>query len=313
MRGHRDDKVIAEAAKLLRENPGMSRSAAAREVGVAESTLRYGLRRIAEAGVPGRGDPPENDIIRDPEEITVIHRNYSHLDHLYMYPMSDIHKGSPAHHRNRWHEWIDYIAHEPNSTLILNGDLFNVAIVGSKSDVYTEEMTVQDAVEEMAEELRPVQDKIDGIDPGNHEGRLIKLTGLDPAKLVAWHLGAPYFKTAAIIVYQVGEVEYEVFVRHGTGGGGKRPGSKANAMEDQARVIVADAYVTGHVHSQMIFPEEVFVRDGDRYTRRRQYFVGSGSFLRYEDYAAEKGMPPTKIGAPRIRLEGSRKDMHVSI
>lgn len=311
MRGRQDDAIIAKAAQLLRENPGMSKVKAAEEVGINESTLRYGLRRLSEAGVPGRGEPGVGDL--EPEEIEVIHRDYSDLDELYIYPLSDVHKGSKAHHHNKWLEWIDYIAHEPNSSLLLNGDMVNAAVPNSKSDIFTEQMTVQEATEELGDELRVVKDRIDAIDPGNHEARVYRLTGIDPARTVARDLGIPYFQTAAMLVYKVGGVEYEVFVRHGTGGGGKRPGSKANAMEDSARIVVADVYVTGHTHTQMTFPEEIFVREGGRYVRRRQYFVASGSFLRYEDYAAERGMPPTKIGAPRIRLEGSRVDAHVTI
>lgn len=315
-RGKRDDAAIEQAARLLRENPGLSKRAAAEEVGVNESTLRYGLRRLnldAEAGIPSRGDPSLLD--SEVEEIPVIHRDYSHLEELYVYPMSDVHKGAAGHDRARWREWLGYIEATPNTSLILNGDLFNAAILGSKSDIYSEEGNLQTSKYELTAELRPVSDQIDSLNPGNHEDRVWRATGSDPVFDVANLLGiqSRYFNPAALLVYTVGEVEYEMFVRHGTGGGGKRIGSKANNLEDMARVIVADIYTMGHSHTQLIFPQEVFVREGSRVVRRRQYFAASGSFLRYEDYAAARGMPPTKIGAPRIRLEGSRKDVHVSI
>jgi hypothetical protein len=72
-------------------------------------------------------------------------------------------------------------------------------------------------------------------------------------------------------------------------------------------------YVSGHSHSQLVFPRDVFEVKRNRVVRRRQLFVASGSFLNYEGYAAKMGLTPQKIGAPRIRLDAIRKDAHVSV
>jgi hypothetical protein len=71
--------------------------------------------------------------------------------------------------------------------------------------------------------------------------------------------------------------------------------------------------VTGHTHRQAATADEFFERDGAHLRRRRRYFVSSGSFLAYEGYAAARGYVPTRIGAPRIYLNGARRDVHVSI
>jgi len=45
----------------------------------------------------------------------------------------------------------------------------------------------------------------------------------------------------------------------------------------------------------------------------KQAFVSAGSFLKYGGYAERKGLPITKTGTPRIRFDGTRKDIHVSL
>jgi len=51
-----------------------------------------------------------------------------------------------------------------------------------------------------------------------------------------------------------------------------------------------------------------------RVIRKRQIIVSCGSFLDWdESYAEQKQMPPSKLGSPRIRLDGTTNDIHVSL
>jgi hypothetical protein len=97
-------------------------------------------------------------------------------------------------------------------------------------------------------------------------------------------------------------------MRHGTGNG-----QSLAQLSKSGSVIRADIYVTGHTHRQAVTADDFFVRSGGRVKREKRYFVSSGSFLGYERYAAERGYPPSRLGAPRIFLDGSRWDVHVSI
>ena len=91
-------------------------------------------------------------------------------------------------------------------------------------------------------------------------------------------------------------------------------GAAVNRLEKQERIIDADIYVSGHTHTQVCFPKNIFVpNDQGGYSRRKRLFVCSGSFLAYEDYAATAGFPPAHIGAPRIFLGGERWDVHGSV
>lgn len=243
-------------------------------------------------------------------EIPVITRDYSHLGALRVYPLGDVHLGAQRHEAERWKEWLAYLASEPATSLMGTGDFLNAAIIGSKSDTYLETMTPQQAKWLLVEQLKPLatQGRLDVLAPGNHEARIHRATGDCPIYDCARALDVPYAKAACLLVYRVGDITYEIYMRHGSGNG-----QSLAQLGKSALVISADAYVTGHTHRIACTADEYFQRVGDRCVRRRRYYVSSGSFLAYEDYAAERGYTPTRIGAPRIFLNGRRHEIHVSV
>jgi hypothetical protein len=246
------------------------------------------------------------------EEIPVIRRDYSDQAQHHLYALGDVHKGAKMHDRDRWREWLDYLGGVPDVSLLLNGDLFNAAIIGAVSDVYDETMTVGDAKWELVEEVRPLaeQGKIDGANPGNHENRITKAIGDCPVRDLCRVLGVNYFPASALFIYVVGDVEYKVFVRHGTGNGQSLAG-----LEKGANVVDADLFLTGHTHKVGVTANDIFVLNeaGDRLERKHRYFASSGSFLALESYAAQRGYSPTRLGAPRVFFDGRRHDIRVSV
>lgn len=284
---------------------GASIRSVARKIGVNESSLRRRYHRRG-AGVP---DALQSSVA-DPEEIPVIVRDYSSQPHHYVYPLGDLHKGSGKHQGRRWREWLAYLCDEPDRSLLNTGDNFNSAIIGSKSDVYDETMRVGEAKRELREELRPLaeQNRVDLMMPGNHEDRITRAVGDCPVWDVAEFLDIPYVRASALVVYLVGDVQYELYVRHGTGNG-----QSLATLQKSALTISADVYVTGHTHRQAVTADDYFYRDGNVCTRRHRYFVNSGSFIGLENYAAQRGYAPTRIGAPRIFFDGRRHDVHVSL
>lgn len=291
-------EAVAEA---LQASPSIA--AAARSLGIAPRTLQERVQK----GVY------DDALTSDPsfvEEVPVIVRDYSHLDHLYVYPLGDVHIGAMKHDRARWEEWLDYLESNGNTSLLGTGDFLNAGIIGSKSEVYDEQYTVGGAKRRLIEDLRPLatQGRIDALAVGNHEERVFRAIGDCPIEDTCDRLELPYVKHAAMIVYLVGGRSYEVYLRHGTGNG-----QHLAQLNKSASVAHADVYVTGHTHRQAATADEFFVREGRRMKRRRRYFVSSGSFLAYEGYAAARGYVPSRLGAPRIYLNGERHDVHVSI
>lgn len=301
--------LLAQAEELIAS--GLSATQAARTLGLSESGLRGARKRGPSHD--REHDPLEHDISEGYVEIPVIHRDYSHLPYLKVYPLGDVHKGAPAHDSDRWQQWVRYLAEHDDTSMIGTGDFLNSAIKGSVSETYDETGPVGEMKRELWRELEPVAGRIDVLIPGNHEARIYRAVGDCPIRDVADFLRCPYAQNVCLLVYKVGRVEYQFYLRHGTGGG--QVGARAGRLQKQAQTCLADVYVSGHTHQSLVFPEEIFQYDAvsGEVKRRRRYFVSSGSFLRYEGYAAGNAYAPTKIGAPRVTLSGESHDIHVSI
>lgn len=328
------------------EKSGGEITAAARTLGMKRTTLDSRLR--ADSDLWGKvqtirsemqGGRSSDGLSEDPEtllsEIPIFHLDYSDYPSLHNYPLSDVHIGSPHFAEEVWDQWTDYLVSTPGVSTMLNGDGLNAALTTSVSDVYSEKMAPGEAAALLERKLKPMADKgiLDGITRGNHESRIWRAAGLDPLEFLADKLAVPYTPHGMLLVYHVGDQVYRTFVRHGTGNGAGTVGAQANQLERAARIIEADIFVTGHTHSQLAFPRDVFrlqrelggeqvplgpggraytVR-GDCVKRHKMMFVSSGSFLAYEPYAAERGYPPAHIGAPRIFMDGRTKDVHASV
>jgi predicted phosphodiesterase len=282
--------------------------ALANHLTVPRTTLRDHINRLGmREAVNAVRERPE--VVR-PDEIPIIYRDYSDQDKHYIYPLGDVHLGAKQHNADMWREWLEYLHDRKAASLLATGDMLNTAILGSKSDVYDEQMTVGEAKRAMRAQLTPLaQDgRIDAMVPGNHEHRITAATGDCPIQDICDSLTIPYIEAAALIVYRVGDVEYEVYLRHGTGNG-----QALASLAKAGTVIRADVYVTGHIHRQAATVEDFFVRKGSAVQRERRHFVSSGSFLGYEKYAAVRGYSPGRLGAPRIFLDGRRHDIHISL
>lgn len=315
------EEQIAKGLELTAPGPNqLSIAEAARRVGASAAGLRYHVNgRNRRSGV---GHEPLPDDQRDPladspslGSVPVIPLDYSKSAALKVYPLGDVHVGSPAHEASKWQEWLDFLAAQDDVSIILTGDLFNAALKDSKSETYDETMTVGAALGLLREQLEPVKDKIDLMIPGNHEERVYRAAGIEPVGVLADMLGVPYARKVALLHYTVGVASYQVYLRHGTGmNGGGGLGSKLNALERAAKAVRADIYLSGHTHVQTIARDRVFEVGADGEPRwRRRLFLGSGSFVGYEEYAAERAFVAGDIGAPRIRLDGTRRDAHASL
>lgn len=245
-------------------------------------------------------------------EIPVIRRDYSHLKKLRVYPLGDVHIGSPAHNRSKWINWLKYIESAGDTSMLGTGDFLNSALKTSVSDTYEEVMTVGAAKRQLRRDLQPLAEKglIDGLIRGNHEDRIWKSVGDCPIEDVADFLKVPYASASALFVYVVGDQEYTVYMRHGTGNG-----QSPAALLKAGNIIHADVFVSGHTHRQGVVLEDLFMPDlkRDVVERTARRFVSSGSFLQYERYCATRGYQPAHLGAPRITMSGTDHDVRVSV
>ena len=277
-------------------------------LGVPRTTLRDHIYRLGmREAINAARELPDTE---EPIEMPLIQRDYSHETRHYLYAIGDVHIGAKSHHSKMWQQWLNFLMAKENASLLGTGDFLNTAILGSKSDVYDEKMTVGEAKRLLIDQLRPLAEagRIDALMPGNHEDRITRSIGDCPIRDVADALAVPYVEAAGMFLYQIGTVQYRCFVRHGTGNG-----QALSALTKGRSVIPADLYLTGHTHRQQVLAEDVFDVESNRVGRKKWYAVSSGSFLGYEKYAAQRGYSPGRLGAPRIFMDGKRHDLHVSI
>ena len=251
-----------------------------------------------------------------------ITKELGNLEYAYILPIGDMHLGDPHFAKKKFLDLRDWILAKPNCYVVLVGDILNCATRSSKSDIYAENMNPNQAKNYAVELLTPIKDRIIASCGGNHEERIYRESGFDVGESLANELGMPYDKDGIMVNVKFdpnpnlrkGKINYTVYVNHGFGGGATK-GAKINAVNKLSSIILADLYLAGHVHFATVYKDSFFIPDTrngkiDKVTRT---FVSAGSFLDYGGYAERMGLPPAKLGTPRIRIDGRKKDLHVSI
>lgn len=238
----------------------------------------------------------------------------------YIIPISDTHIGDPEFKEQKLINYIKWIKETPNARVILVGDIMNTAIKDSVSDGYAETMNPNQQLKYATALFEPIRDKIIAVTDGNHERRIQRSTSINTTELLAQNLGAYYRENGLFLKVKLGKdyhhnrVVYTIYATHGFGGG-KKPGAKANNLKSLAEIVLADVYIMGHVHHMTTFQDIFYVPDTrtNSVTELKRTYVSSSSFVGWGGYSERCGFSPSKLGTPRIRLAGDRKDVHVSI
>ena len=236
-------------------------------------------------------------------------------------PLSDLHLGDAHCDAKLVRSCIDTIMQDDNMYTVLDGDLMNTAIAGSKSDVYGETMPPMEQLERCTEIFKPLADsgKILAVLTGNHEERIARSVGVNMTQVMSKQLGLSdvYSSTSTLLFLRFGKSKrqegrrqvYSVYINHGNGGGGRRAGSKVNAMEDMAKIITADVYVMGHTHQPASFRKCHYMVNPSNQTvsLREQLFVNTAAFLDWDgSYGDRAGYQPNSKVPPIITLDNER-------
>lgn len=240
--------------------------------------------------------------------------------HAYIIPIGDIHIGDPHFNEQKLIKYLNWITETPEARIILVGDIMNTATKDSVSDSYHETMNPNEQLRYATKLFEPVKDRIIAITDGNHERRIQKSTSIDTTEILAQNLGAHYEPDGIMLKIRFGKdkhlnkLVYTIYATHGFGGG-KKPGGKANNLQSLANIVLADCYIMAHIHWMTTFQDIYFVPDTrtNEVKEVKRTFVSSGSFVGWGGYAQWQGFPAAKLGTPRIRLDGYKKDVHVSI
>ena len=241
----------------------------------------------------------------------------SNIDKLTIIPISDVHIGDKTSDLKAFKEVLERIKNESNTFTILNGDLCNIALKNSKSDVYNDELTPMEQVLQIIKFLEPIRSKVLVLSNGNHEDRITKDTSIDVLYLVAkqLHLEQVYSPSWWYLYLSFGKdikgrkVNYTLTGYHGSGGG-RKSGGKINRLEEMSQVVIADIYLMGHTHKPIATKGIIYTPyyQSKTLTKQEMYYLMSNSFVQYEgSYAEKMGMIPSHNGITEAILGGKNK------
>ena len=241
-----------------------------------------------------------------------------------LYPFGDIHLGSPQSDEPFARQVVKKIKDDPKGVWVGMGDLMENALVGSKSDVYTQTIPPKEQVEYLTELLKPIKEKCLFLIAGNHEQRTMRLAGLSPEQFIAYNLGVPFrgFSCYAYFTVPVGDkctttkdgirrCGFECYFHHNYGGG-YTMGGKVNSAE-KLRLITptADAIFSGHFHITSRIPnswrELSHTIDPPTIINRTGYDYITGSALSWDkSYAEERAKKPSSKEFIMVKFSAKR-------
>lgn len=241
-----------------------------------------------------------------------------------IYPIGDLHLGSIGCHEKEWLEFVSYISNEPDSYVVVVGDMIDNSTRNSIANPFDCKYRPMEQKNILAEYLKPIREKILCAVRGNHENRTVRETDQDPLYDVFCRLNIEerYRAGTAFLYLQIGErpngskgnramQTYRIVVTHGTGGG-KLAGSAINNQQRFGMVVDCDVLITGHTHAPSITKPSRVIFDPVQKEVTTQPFacVQCASWLAYSGYPLEKMLPPQTAWSndvpQRIELCGQR-------
>ena len=257
-------------------------------------------------------------------DFEIISHHFPAREDIKIYPVSDVHLGAAEHLTREWELFCQRVKDEPNSYIILGGDLVNNGTKTSITNVFAETMRPREQKRIMCAMLEPLRDKILCAVSGNHERRNRDvdndITYDIMCKLDLEHL---YRENIAFVKIQIGKPQndgaknptYTLVVTHGSGGGVLTGGS-VNRNERFGYVLDgADALIVGHTHKPFVTqPSKIKIDpQNNRVTFKPFKVVSMTSWLGWGGYAAQKMLLPTSFAPQTITLCGKRKQMRVEM
>lgn len=247
---------------------------------------------------------------------------------IVIYPISDLHYGSPQFAKKMWADFTEKIMSEPNSYIVIAGDMLNNALKSSVSNIYEETCRPSEQKRWLAEQLKPLAESgkiLCGVS-GNHERRSEKDSDDNPLFDVFCKLNIEdcFRPSAAFLILRMGHdtkktangryrPTYTFCVTHGAGGG-MYIGSAANKSERFSMAVDGlDVFVSGHTHKPVTFPAAKLVIDAHnkQVTTKEFTVVTATSWLDYGGYPLQKMMTPVAKRLCEIQLSATGKCVRI--
>lgn len=245
------------------------------------------------------------------------------VDKLTIIPIADVHIGDKLSNLKLLKEVLERIKKEEHTYTIINGDLCNMALKNSKSDVYSDNLSPMEQVLKATDLLEGIKNKILVISSGNHEDRTQKETNIDVTRLIARQLGIEdrYANGWWYLYLTFGQdkkkrpITYGITGIHGYGGG-RKSGGKINKLEDMSQVVIADMYLMSHTHKPISTKNCIYMPyyQSKALSKQEMYYLMTNSFLESDGgYAEKMGFSPSNTSITEAKLDGAKKKIKLII
>lgn len=181
------------------------------------------------------------------DDFILINAKFDKAKKLNIYPLGDVHIGSKECNMELLQQWVETVKNDPDGVVVIIGDIMNMGLRNSKSNVYEEVLNPMEQKELTYELLSPIADKIIAGCSGNHEYRSVREVGTNPLYDVFCRMRIEdrYRENACFIKLTVGKQgknpnTYGVVLTHGS--------SKNKDEKWTYSVDGADVFISGHTH-----------------------------------------------------------------
>lgn len=242
-----------------------------------------------------------------------------------LYAVADLHVGCREFKERIWTDFAARVKREPDTYLMICGDMMNNALKNSVSNVYAEVMRPREQKAWLVEQLGPLRDKILCITPGNHEDRSVKEADDNPLYDVACKLDLEdvYRESACFLILRFGDKKgdgirnpsYTICATHGAGGG-FLTGAAVNRNERFAYAMDGlDLLVVAHSHKPWVTqPGKLVIDPQNARVSIKPFKVAvATSWPEYGGYALKKQMLPSAYALQDIALRGNRKEIRITM
>lgn len=255
-------------------------------------------------------------------DFEMIVRRFPDRPDIKIYPISDVHFGAIECMEEKWQKFCGMIASEPNTYLILAGDLIQNGTRNSVgTGVFEQVYRPREQKRLMVECLKPVRDKIICMVGGNHERRTDKDTDSSPAFDIAAKLDLEdlYRENIAFLKLAFGDSKadgrtnpaYTFAVAHGFGSSIYTTNAAMRAERFGMAIDGIDAIIVGHIHKPQEFPVAKYIVDkyNEKVTTKPFEVFVCTSWLENSGYGIQKLMQPTAFSLAHLELRGKKKAM----
>ena len=233
---------------------------------------------------------------------------------IYVWICSDVHWGSVHCDKRKFLQYIQWAKDTPNVRIFLLGDLIENAITTHIPEaMFDQDTQPKTQLDEIIEIFKPLRSKIDFCVVGNHELRTYYKTGFDPTEILSTRLNIPYRQYGGYHLVKAGKQEYLFAFHHGA----SAALGNARLDLDKLRKIYPDAEIFCCGHNHMTYAQQFVVRSfttqtKEKFVEKKIWYVRSGSFINYADYAHRKLYEPQATGSSIVKLYTNQHLVDVS-